>query len=103
MWFFFAGKHNIYQQFAEFFEYNEQSKPVDTEGVDDTPKMDKANATIRYYFNLTFNLAKEDITKMEQIDELSVYLCLSTLSLMKERFEKEMEEYRKVEKQMKKI
>jgi hypothetical protein len=40
---------------------------------------------------------------MEQIDDLNVYLCLSTASLMKERYEKEMEEYRKIEKQMKKI
>jgi uncharacterized radical SAM superfamily Fe-S cluster-containing enzyme len=40
---------------------------------------------------------------MGQIDELSVYLCLSTASLMKERYEKQMEEYRKMEKQMKKI
>ena len=103
VWFFFAGKHGLYKQFEEFFEFSEQSKPVDREGVEDTPKMDKANATIRFYFNLTYNLAKEDITKMEQIDDLNVYLCLSTASLMKERYEKEMEEYRKIEKQMKKI
>jgi len=101
VWFFFASKLSLYQQFAEFFEYNEQTKQPDSEGMDDSPKMDKANATIRYYFNLTYNLAKEDITKMEQIDEINVYLCLSTLSLMKERYEKEMEEYRKMEKQIK--
>jgi len=38
---------------------------------------------------------------MEQIDGLNLYLCLNTAALMKERYEKEMEEMRKMERQIK--
>lgn len=69
--------------------------------MEDTPQMDKTQASIRFYFALTYQLAKEDITKMEQIDGLNLYLCLNTAALMKERYEKEMEEMRKMERQIK--
>jgi len=38
---------------------------------------------------------------MEQIDNLSLYLCLNISALMKERFLKQKEELRKLEKQTK--
>jgi len=38
---------------------------------------------------------------MEQIDDMNLYLCLNVAALMKERYEKEMEEMRKMEKQIK--
>jgi hypothetical protein len=67
----------------------------------DTPKMGKKEAAFRYYFSITLNLAGEDITKINQIDELPLLLCLNTASIMKERMEKQKEEMRKLEKQIK--
>lgn len=69
--------------------------------MDETPKMDKTQTTARFYFILTFQLANEDLTKMEQIDGVNLYLCLSTASLLKERNEKELERIRKMEKELK--
>jgi hypothetical protein len=63
--------------------------------------MGKKETTIRFYFNLTYQLATEHITKMEQIDNLSLYLCLNISALMKERFLKQKEELKKLEKQTK--
>jgi uncharacterized radical SAM superfamily Fe-S cluster-containing enzyme len=70
--------------------------------VDDTPKMDKTQTAARFYFALTFQLANEDLTKFEQIDDMSLYLCLNTAALLKERYEKELEQIKKMEKEFKK-
>ena len=99
--FFFSNRNNIYQQYKEFFGVDEQNQSNDNEGVEDTTKMGKKEAAFRYYFSITFNLAGEDITKINQIDELPLLLCLNTASLMKERMEKQMEEMKKMEKQFK--
>jgi hypothetical protein len=99
--FFFHNRESVYQQFREFFDYEEQNQSDDDEGMGDTPKMGKKETTIRFYFNLTYQLATEDITKMEQIDNLSLYLCLNISALMKERFLKQKEELKKLEKQTK--
>jgi hypothetical protein len=64
--------------------------------------MGKKEAAFRYYFSITLNLAGEDITKVNQIDELPLLLCLNTSSIMKERIEKQREEMKKMEKQYKK-
>jgi hypothetical protein len=100
--FFFSNRNNLYQQYKEFFGVDEQNQPEDNEGVGDTTKMGKKEAAFRYYFSITFNLAGEDITKINQIDELPLLLCLNTASLMKERMEKQREEMKKMEKQFKK-
>jgi hypothetical protein len=63
--------------------------------------MGKKEAAFRYYFSITLNLAGEDITKINQIDELPLLLCLNTASIMKERMEKQKEEMKKLEKQIK--
>ena len=81
---------------------DEQSQQMDDEGVADTPKMGKKEAAFRYYFSITLNLAGEDITKVNQIDELPLLLCLNTASIMKERADKQREEMKKIEKQYKK-
>ena len=99
--FFFHNRKSIYEQYREFFDYEEQGQPDDSEGVDDTPKLDKRQSAIRYYFALTFQLAGEDITKMEQIDTQSLYLCLNVSSMLKERYLKQKEELKKLEKQTK--
>lgn len=99
--FFFSNRNNIYQQYKEFFGVDEQNQPDDNEGVGDTTKMGKKEAAFRYYFSITLNLAGEDITKINQIDELPVLLCLNTASIMKERADKQREEIKKMEKQFK--
>ena len=80
---------------------DEQNQPDDNEGVGDTTKMGKKEAAFRYYFSITLNLAGEDITKINQIDELPLLLCLNTASMMKERVQKQNEEMKKMEKQFK--
>jgi hypothetical protein len=100
--FFFSNRNNIYEQYKEFFGVDEQSQQMDDEGVADTPKMGKKEAAFRYYFSITLNLAGEDITKVNQIDELPLLLCLNTASIMKERADKQREEMKKIEKQYKK-
>jgi hypothetical protein len=99
--FFFSNRNNIYQQYKEFFDVDEQNQSDDSEGVGDTPKMAKKEAAFRYYFSITLNLAGEDITKLNQIDELPLLVCLNTASLMKERVQKQNEEMKKMEKQFK--
>jgi hypothetical protein len=64
--------------------------------------MGKKEAAFRYYFSITLNLAGEDITKINQIDELPLLLCLNTASIMKERMVKQNEELKKMEKQFNK-
>jgi hypothetical protein len=100
--FFFSNRNNIYQQYKEFFDVDEQTQQEDTDGVGDTPKMGKKEAAFRYYFSITLNLAGEDITKINQIDELPLLLCLNTASIMKERMVKQNEELKKMEKQFNK-
>ena len=80
---------------------DEQNEPEDNEGVGDTTKMGKKEAAFRYYFSITLNLAGEDITKINTIDELPLLLCLNTASMMKERVQKQNEEMKKMEKQFK--
>ena len=97
--FFFSNRNNIYQQYKEFFDVDEQNESEDKDGVGDTTKMGKKEAAFRYYFSITLNLAGEDITKLNQIDELPLLLCLNTASFMKERADKQREELKKMEKQ----
>lgn len=80
---------------------DEKNQQLDDDGMEDTPKMGKAEATIRFYFTLTYNLCKEDVTKLEQMDDVNTYLCLNVASLMKERHLKEEEELKKMKKQFK--
>jgi hypothetical protein len=100
--FFFSNRNNLYQQYKEFFGVDEQDEQDDNEGVGDITKMGKKEAAFRYYFSITLNLAGEDITKINQIDELPVLLCLNTASIMKERADKQREEMKKMEKQFNK-
>lgn len=53
-------------------------------------------ATARFYFQLTYMLAKEDITKMVDVEKQNLYLSLSVASLMKDNMEKQKEEMRKI-------
>lgn len=99
--FFFHNRQSVYERYREFFDYEEQIKPDDSEGVEDTTKMGKKETAVRFYFNLTHQLAGEDITKFQQIDNQPLYLCLNICSMLKERYLKQKEELRKLEKQYK--
>jgi hypothetical protein len=101
--FFFANRTSVYKQYEEFFEYDTEDKQDGDEGVDDTPKMDKGQVTARFYFTLTYQLASEDITKFEQIENIPLYLALTTAAYKKERYLKQKEEADKLRKQMKKV
>lgn len=68
----------------------------------DSPEMASKENTVRFYFNLTYQLAGEDITKVQQMDDIPMYLCLNVAALLKERHDKEQEEIRKMERQLKK-
>jgi len=41
-------------------------------------------------------LAKEDITKMREVEKENLYLCLSVAALIKDQNEKQKEELRKI-------
>ncbi len=69
---------------------------------EDTPIIPPSEATARYYFELTYQLCGEDITKFDRLNELNVYLCLNTASLIKDRIIKEKNELKKLESEMKK-
>lgn len=69
--------------------------------MEDTPKLDKKQAAVRFYFSLTYQLSNEDITKFEQIELLSVYLVLTTCAYKKEQYLKQKEESDKIKKQLK--
>jgi hypothetical protein len=64
--------------------------------------MDSTQATARFYFNLTYQLAKEDITKIEQVENMSLYMALNVASLMKDQYERERDEQNKLNQQMNK-
>jgi len=51
---------------------------------------------------VTLYIYIEDITKIEQLNEMNMYLCLSTASLIKDRIIKQQNEMKKLEAKMKK-
>lgn len=65
--------------------------------------MDTKETTGRFYFGLTYQLAKEDITKMEQVESQNLYLCLSVAALMKDKIERENAEIKKMQNEYKRI
>ena len=93
--FFFANRKAVHFRYKELFGIDEQVEQVDDEGVQDTPQMDPRQAAARYYFNLTYQISGEDITKFRQMETMSVYLVLNTASLIKDRIIKEKEEQKK--------
>jgi lipoprotein NlpI len=70
--------------------------------MEDSPEVASKENTIRFYFSLTYQLAGEDVTKVQQMDDIPMYLCLNVAALMKERHDKEKEEIKKMERQLKK-
>jgi len=94
--FFFASRKHIHNLYKEFFGYDEQATKDDDEGVQDTPEVSSKDAAARYYFTLLYRLAKEDITKIGDVENQPLYLCLNVASIMKEEAEKQKEEFEKM-------
>lgn len=65
--------------------------------------MAPSEAAARFYFQLTYSLAKEDITKFDRINETNVYLCLNTASLMKDKIVQQQNELKKIQNQPKEV
>lgn len=58
--------------------------------------MGPKEATARFYFQLTYMMAKEDVTKMRDVEKENLYLCLSVASIMKDNIEKQKMEIQKI-------
>ena len=99
---FFFNRKGIHRKYAGFFGEDQQDEQMDGKGLEDTPQIPPKEAAARFYFNLTYRLAKEDITKMEEVEEMNLYMCLNVASLLKDEYDKQMEEQRKFESQLNK-
>ena len=98
--FFFANRNHIHKLYKEFFGVDDENEVSDNEGAEDDAEIHSKETTARFYFTLTYQLAKEDVTKFNEVENTNLYLCLNTASIMKERIEKEKEEIRKMEKKL---
>lgn len=67
------------------------------EGDEDTPKLADSEAAARFYFELSFQLAQEDITKFDGLNQMNMYLCLNAASLLKDRAIQQQNELKKLE------
>jgi hypothetical protein len=96
--FFFGNRKHIHQFYSGFFEIEDRDTTEDDEVLDEDAEVVEKGATARFYFTLTYRLAKEDVTKFNEVENMNLYLCLNTASLMKEEAEKQREEMRKMKK-----
>jgi hypothetical protein len=95
--FFFGNRKHIHNLYEEFFGIDPEDTTEDNKGVEDDAEVDAKGSTARFYFTLTYRLAKEDVTKFNQVENTNLYLCLNTASLMKEEIERQKEEMKKLE------
>jgi hypothetical protein len=95
--FFFSHLKRIRWSYREFFETESEEREVDTTTEEDTPQMSASESAARFFFELTFQLCGEDISKYERINETNLYLALNTASLLKERAIKQQNELKKLE------
>jgi hypothetical protein len=96
--FFFGSRKHIHQQYQGFFGTDPEDADKNDKLLEDDAEVDEKGSTARFYFTLTYQLAKEDITKFGEVENTNLYLCLSTASLMKDRADQQREEMRKMEK-----
>ena len=94
--FFFSHLKRIRHQYKSFFDAEE----TDQGDQNKDPELDNnetpSSAAARFFFQLTYQLSKEDITKVERINESNVYLCLNVASLMKDRVVEQENQMRKL-------
>jgi hypothetical protein len=96
--FFFGSRKHIHNQYQGFFGVDPEDATNGDEVLDEDAEVVEKGSTARFYFTLTYQLAKEDITKFTEVENTNLYLCLSTASLMKDRADQQREELRKMEK-----
>ena len=65
--------------------------------------MAPSESAARFYFQLTYSLAKEDLTKFDRINEMNNYLCLNTASIMKDRIIQQQNELKAIQNQPKEV
>ena len=96
--FFFANIKRIHNAYRHFFESEDEDREVPETTEEDTTEMAPSETTARFYFELTYQLSTEDITKIEQLNDMNMYLCLSTASLIKDRVIKQQNEIKQMKK-----
>ena len=94
--FFFAHKSNITNKYKSFFGVEEPDNREVDEDEQETTTIPASENAARFYFQLTYQLAKEDITKFDVIDRTNLYLCLNTASLIKDRIIQEQNDIKKM-------
>ena len=98
-YFFFVHVKRIHKGYRNFFESSDEDRETSEAGDEDTPEMAPTEATARFYFELSFTLAGDDLTKISQLNKTNMYLCLNTASLLKDRLIKEQNEMKKAQRQ----
>ena len=63
--------------------------------------MAPSESAARFYFEVSFQLANEDITKFDGLNNLNMYLCLNAASLLKDRVIAQENELKKLERKNK--
>jgi len=63
--------------------------------------MVSSEAAARFYFELTFQLSNDDITKFDGLNKTNMYLCLNAASLIKDRIIQQQNELKKLEQKQK--
>lgn len=101
--FFFSNRKVIHHRYKQFFEVEQTDRETDDTGVDETPQISPKESTSRFYFTLQYEISGQDVTKFEQIEQMSVYLILNISSLMKDRRIKEQNELRQLQSQTKHV
>jgi hypothetical protein len=96
--FFFVNIKRVHQGYRNFYESENEDGEVSETDTEDTTEMAPTETAARFYFELSFTLAGEDLTKIEQLNKTNMYLCLNTASLIKDRLVKEQEELKKARK-----
>lgn len=101
--FFFSHLKRIRYQYKSFFETEDENQSNQNQDSDDNTGEPPSQMAARFFFELTYQLAKEDLTKYDRISATNLYLCLNTASLMKDRVIKQENEMRKLQSKTKQI
>ena len=98
---FFSHIKRIHFSYKHLFESETEDRETDATDSEDTSNVASSQTAARYYFELTYELANRDITKIEPIENMNLYLCLNTAALMKDRITQEQNEIKKMKQEVK--
>ena len=99
--FFFSNRKYIHNLYKEFFGYDTPTTKEDDSKLEEDAEVSEKDSTSRFYFTLLYRLAKEDITKSDEVETSPLYLCLNVASIMKEEYERQKEDYDKMTRKIK--